>query len=376
MDTPNLKSGQHSFSAPPTLWFFAIIALVLTGWALHAMGAVLIPITFAIFIAMVLTPLVNGVEDKVPARLSWLGIAAAMAVLLIVILIFLAGISYAIQQLGTELPRIGDQLQSFMPEESTTGQTGGQNSPMIWNRIQDNLQDAGGAFGDRLIEFLSGFAQQAATVVGSLIASLIIVFFLVLIILSEKETWAGKVKSLSSDKGEADWFSNLEIAINRLRTFLVVRTVVGVITAAAYVAWLWLFGVDLLIVWAILTLLLTFVPNLGSLISGILPTLYAFLILDPAMAFLVGTGLFMIEQVLGNFVDPKLQGRQVVLSPLVILVSLLIWGWIWGAAGTLLATPITILLVIALHHRARTRPFALILSNQTDLESLDDALGP
>jgi len=367
------QSTKELLRAPPISWFAGVIAVVALGWAVHSMAAVLIPVTFAVFIALILTPLVDQVSAAVPARLSWLGVVAAMIVLLALTLFFVAGVSFAFQQLGSEVPRIADQVQSIMPEnaQQTMADTEGT---AIWPQIQSLLQGAGGAFGSRIIDFAGGFARQAATIVSALIASLVIIFFLVLLMLSEKDAWAAKIKAMSNDRGETEWFANLDMVIHRLRKFLFVRAVIGAVTATLYAGWLALFGIDLLVVWAILTFLLTFVPNLGSLISGILPTLYAFLILDPAIAFIVGSGLFVIEQVLGNFIDPKLQGREIVLSPLVILVSLLIWGWMWGPIGTLLATPITILLVCALQQSEKTKTFALMLSNQRDMSQLDDAL--
>ena len=86
---------------------------------------------------------------------------------------------------------------------------------------------------------------------------------------------------------------------------------------------------------------------------------------------MAAAGIFVIEQTVGNFIDPRLMGRQIVLSPLVILASLLFWGWLWGVAGAFLATPLTLSLLVACHEVAPLRPIALLLSNQPDHASLD-----
>jgi AI-2 transport protein TqsA len=140
------------------------------------------------------------------------------------------------------------------------------------------------------------------------------------------------------------------------------------------VGWLYLFDVRLLPVWAILTLLLSFIPNLGSVLSGVLPTLYALVTKDFQTALLIGAGLFAIEQVVGNFIDPRLQGRQIAISPLVVLAAILIWGWIWGVAGALLAVPMTIAIMVACAQVPALRPLALILSDQTEEDELLDSL--
>ena len=120
-----------------------------------------------------------------------------------------------------------------------------------------------------------------------------------------------------------------------------------------------------------LTFLLSFVPNLGSILSGILPTIYAFTTKDIGTAIAVGAGLTLIEQVIGNYIDPRVQGRLVAVSPTVIFAGLLVFAWIWGAPGALLATPVLIAAVIAFTHLDAMRPVALLLSNCGNYEELD-----
>lgn len=83
--------------------------------------------------------------------------------------------------------------------------------------------------------------------------------------------------------------------------------------------------------------LLNYIPNLRSLVSGAVTMISAFLTKDPQTAALVGAGILAIEQVVGNHVDPRVQGRQVSVSPFVVLVALIFWGWIWRVAGANLA---------------------------------------
>ena len=166
-------------------------------------------------------------------------------------------------------------------------------------------------------------------------------------------------------------WSSIGIIAVRLRRYLLARAILGLITALLYAAWLWIFSVDLLVVWALLAFLLNFIPTLGSLIAGALPVLYAFVQKDAGTALAVGAGIFVIEQVMGNYVDPRVQGRQVSLSSLVVLITLLVWGWMWGVAGAILAVPITIAAMIICAHIPRLRPFALMLSNAADMEGLD-----
>ena len=83
-----------------------------------------------------------------------------------------------------------------------------------------------------------------------------------------------------------------------------------------------------------------------------------------------GLGLLLIEQVMGNYADPKLQGRELSLSPLVILVALMVWSWVWGIAGTLVAVPMTLVMMIVFARVPALRSVALFLSNHRDVDEL------
>jgi AI-2 transport protein TqsA len=152
--------------------------------------------------------------------------------------------------------------------------------------------------------------------------------------------------------------------------------VIGLITAVLYVAWLAVFGVEYLLLWGILTVLLNFVPTVGSIISGTLPVIYVLITRDFGSAMLIGLGLLAIEQVMGNFVDPKLMGRRLSVSPLVVLVSLIFWSLVWGLPGAFLAVPLTVLVTTVMAHIERTRPAALMLTDCTTMEQLDEYRHP
>ncbi len=138
--------------------------------------------------------------------------------------------------------------------------------------------------------------------------------------------------------------------------------------------WLSLFGIDFILVWGLLALLLNFIPTVGSLIAVISPVLFAFVQKDPGTAMLVAGGLLLIEQIMGNFVDPRLLGKKISVSPLMILVALLVWSWIWGVPGALIAVPMTILVVVTFAQIPALRPVALLLSNERDLADLAEQL--
>ena len=104
--------------------------------------------------------------------------------------------------------------------------------------------------------------------------------------------------------------------------------------------------------------------------------LYALVTQDFSTALYVAIGVLVIEQVMGNLVDPKVSGDRIAVSALVVLVALLFWSWLWGIPGALLAGPVTVSLIVIGAHVPALRPWALLLSDRTDMAGLREATKP
>ncbi len=401
---------SHDRARPPSLWLLVTIAVILIGWALHATGAFMVPVVFSVFLALLVAPLDRGIAKRVPDKVRWLGHVAAMGAILVALVVFVGLIWVAAQQVVERFPFSGDGAP-LLPEigavvtgasEGATADAGeaaqaaaaaegaapaspaadsaaaGQPpaehtlaSRGLWRRLSEVFSGAGGSLAGRLGDWASGIASQVLSAAGTTLGMTVLVFFLTLLMLSEGPNWREKMTTVLDAPARRNAMDSVQVIGDRLRRYLLARTVLGLITAVLYGVWLWLFGVDLLVVWALLAYLLNYIPTLGSLVAGVLPVLYAFVQKDLGSAVAVGTGIFVIEQVMGNYIDPRVQGQQVSLSPLVVLITLLVWGWIWGIAGAILAVPITIAGMIICAHVGPLRPFALMLSNASDLEALD-----
>ncbi|RDC69935.1 AI-2E family transporter [Rhodovulum sp. 12E13] len=270
---------------------------------------------------------------------------------------------------ATADPSAGASDAEARAENGAGGGATAFSDPMLPQSLRDLVNQAGSTAATWAVEASTSLARRIAGAVGTFVGATIIVVFLVLLALSEGPTWRRKLGGLWP-AGDDSWQHALDTMSRKLRSFLLVRAAMGLLSALLYVGWLSLFGLDLLLVWGVITFLLGFVPNLGSVVSGVLPALYALVTRDLQTAALVSVGLFAIEQIIGNFLDPRLQGRQIAVSPVVVLVAILLWGWIWGVAGALLAVPVTVSLLVAFAHVPALRPVALLLSNQTTTDEL------
>ena len=161
-----------------------------------------------------------------------------------------------------------------------------------------------------------------------------------------------------------------------LAVLLWARTVVAILQGVS--AWLvaLLLGLDFALVWGLIAALLNFIPSVGSVLAVIPPTLFATVQFDGwARPLGVLAAMAPLQIVLGYFVDPKIEGRFLRLSPLFVLFSIVFWGWLWGVAGALLGVPIMVALVIVLDELPQTRWLAAMLVRDPPSRSRDAARG-
>ncbi|EAS51124.1 conserved hypothetical membrane protein [Aurantimonas manganoxydans SI85-9A1] len=373
----------------------SIITLILVGWALQAMSSVVVPFIFSILIALVVAPVDSMVKRRMPRRFGWLGHVAAMGLIIVILFVFLGGLWLSAQRISEAFPQVSQKIEELAPMISSgssgnaegaqgastaggetaagaAGSSGTSDSSDVYSSVTDQFRGAGGQLGSRIAEYASSYASSVLSSAGSALAAMVLIFFFTLLMLIEAPNWRAKVCAVVDPDQRSGVFESLDVIARQLRRYLLIRVVLGLLTAGLYAAWLWFFGVDLLLVWAILAFLLNFVPTLGSLVAGALPVVHVYVQQDFRTAVIVGIGILVIEQIMGNYVDPQVQGKQLSVSPLVILLVLLVWGWVWGVAGALLAVPVTIGIIVTCAHLPRLRPVALFLSDETSMDDLDD----
>ena len=335
----------------------AVIALILTGWALKYTRVVTMPLVFGFFVALLMRPVQVWLEKKLPDRLWWLALALTMLTILLALSAFFGVVWYAVQRIsGQEIRRYGEQIRSYW--QSVEGWLAERNLPVS--------QDGGGGM---LMDQLAAAAGWLLYSLTDLAAMLVLIFFFVLLMLLEASRWKRKTRA-AVNHHHGDVTDTIEAAAQQVRRFLLVQTFIAFTTAVAAGLWLWIIGVPFPLVWALLTFLLDYIPSVGSILSGALATLVALAALGWWKAILTAAGLVTIEQIMGNYVDPLLKSKRMGISPVVVLVSVLFWAWVWGAAGAVLAVPITATLIIICAHIPSLRPIALLLSTTADEEKL------
>lgn len=227
-------------------------------------------------------------------------------------------------------------------------------------------------------ERLKGYSGnlQFGAILRSLFASLtgiisnafMIILYAVFVLL-EEDNFRPKLQAIFVEKDQSQRVDMLLEKIGgSVSSYLRLKTLVSLITGIlSYVA-LWMIGVDAPEFWAFLIFILNFIPTIGSLVGTIFPAIFCLFQFGEFLpSILVLSIVGLIQLLVGNFLEPKLMGSSMNISPLVTILSLSIWGAIWGITGMILSVPITVIMIIVLSQFERTKPVAIMLSEKGNL---------
>ncbi len=223
---------------------------------------------------------------------------------------------------------------------------------------------------------LAGLVTSLASGMATFVGNVGIVLVYLAFLLVEQGHAASKLDALLD--GHAGRIARVRHVVSRInadiRTYLWVKTLLSVVTGA--VSWLVMkaVGLDLAEFWAVLIFFLNFIPTIGSILGIVFPALLTLAqFAEPLVPFVMVTALLGVTQIVtGNVVEPRMMGRTLKLSPLVILLALALWGSLWGVIGMFLSVPITVIALIIFAQFRQTRPIAILLSDDGNIAHLED----
>ena len=267
----------------------------------------------------------------------------------------------------------------------------------LWKMLNSNLQDLVRLLPDyqtRVLEIISQSysylhipepeslselltkidLQSIFTVVLSWFTSIFsntwIILFYVLFILLEYRFFKEKLNLMIVDNvNKKNIFDTIEKIKRDIKAYFVIKTIVSFIVACLSYILLKLFWLDFALFWAILTFILNFIPNIGSIIAVSLAALFSLIQLNSYYTFvLIVTWLTSIHVLMWNIIEPKFMWNKLNLSPLVIIISLWFWWSIWWIVWMLLSVPIMVIINIILAKIPKTRNIAILLSEKWELQ--------
>lgn len=209
--------------------------------------------------------------------------------------------------------------------------------------------------------------EMAGTLLGGLgdiLANALLILLTVVFILFEASSLPAKLRAALKTPEES--MERLHSVLDNINHYMMLKSLMSLLTGFLVWLWLWLLGVDFSMLWAVVAFLLNFVPNIGSIIAAVPAFLLALVQLGPTSALWVAVGYLAINVLVGNVIEPRFMGRGLGLSTLVVFLSLVFWGWVLGPVGMFLSVPLTMALKIALDANPQTRPVAIMLGAEIE----------
>jgi AI-2 transport protein TqsA len=208
-----------------------------------------------------------------------------------------------------------------------------------------------------VMDLTRNLLRSIAVVLSQTVTVLLTMTFILL----EAAGFPAKMKAaFGGADGGLERFAKVRQEIQR---YLVIKTLVSLATGVLIGGWLAILGVDFPLLWGLLAFLLNYIPTLGSLIAAVPAVLLTVVQLGPGRAAAAALGYVVVNVALGNLVEPHLMGRRLGLSTLVIFLSLVFWGWVWGPVGMLLSVPLTTIVKILLENSEDFRWLAALLDS-------------
>ena len=339
-----------------------IVATFIIGVVLLELRSVLLPLVLAFFLATIFKPMYLGLlKKKVPSVIALLLVLISVGLIL-----FLVGfvVYSSAQSLAEVLPQYEAKFRSMLGGfalniESWSSKIG---VDMSWSTVLDsiNWNSITGAVTTGLGSFIS------------ILTNLFLVLIFMLFILAGSGGMTEKIYQAFSDDNSRQIGKVLGDIDSRIKKYLTTKTLISLGTSGAVTVVLWILGVDFFLLWGFLSFLLNFIPNVGSILATILPFLVSLLQFESlAMPIMVLVLVGGIQLVMGNVIEPRMLASELNLSPVLVLFGLILWGWLWGIWGAVLAIPIISTIKIVFEHIEPLKPIAVLMSakasNKLDL---------
>jgi predicted PurR-regulated permease PerM len=338
-----------------------IICCIFILAVLKIAASVILPFVIAVLLAFVMYPLVKLLDKfKIPRFLSIFiavflivaGLYAFGAVIFTSGVSFLSFVSQSEERFTIIYKNIADIFDLPFDEDLSIGAN-------LWSQlgIRSWVMNAGNSLANSLLKFVSN--------------AILVTFFMVFILLEssyfkEKLERAFKRKSIQINRMGHD-------LMYQVTKYLTAKFFISLANGLIFAVSFKLIGLEFAIVWGILQFIFNFIPTLGSIVMGVGISLFALVQFwpNPAPIILVIVVVLAVNMILGNILDPKIIGEHVGISPLMVLVALAIWGYIWGFAGMVIAVPMTVIIKIVCENIPILRPVAVMIGTRRSICAME-----
>ena len=196
---------------------------------------------------------------------------------------------------------------------------------------------------------------------GSVLTNTLLIILMVVFMLMEANIYKDKIMKIFG--GADERVEQITTFTYTVKRYMLIKTALSLATGILATVWLLILDVNYPFLWGFLTFLLNYIPTIGSNIAAIPPVLMALIQYDLFFMFLVALGYLVINNVIGSFIEPRIMGHGMGISPLIVFVSLIFWGWVFGPIGMILCVPMTTIIKIAFANTEKTRWISTLLES-------------
>jgi len=347
---PSPAADRGRLLAAPVGGLFVLVLALAAAILLRDVASLIVPLLFGVFLALVASPLVERLARRGVRR----SVALAVTILLVLVLILgtVAIVGISVGQLVVLVPTYEDRL---------TGVIDSARSLLEGLGIDADPQALLSIIPPEQIAAL--IRSTASTISSAGLAVLIVVLTMIYALVGAASIRTRAERAFGPDHA-------LLVGVQRfgvdLRRYLIVRAQLGLFAAVLVLVLLLVLGVPLPALWAFLVFAASFIPNIGVIVAVIPPTILALLDSGLGAAVAVVIGYTAVNFIQDNFLQPLVLGTELNLTPLVVFVAVVVWAWILGAAGALLAVPLTVGLVAILEAFPASRGIAVLMRSKID----------
>jgi len=332
------------------------ICIIIAGAVLKLAASVILPFTIAFLLALTMFPLIT-LLDKLKIRRVF---SVFFCVIIIGFALYILGVILFTSGSAIIHPSLYEKYENRLTEiykvlANLLGLPNDESLP-FWENLWGMLG---------IKTFVFNFATTSFSVLMNFISNAIMVTIFMAFILLEASFIKEKLE-IAFDRQAGNMDKMGKDLMSQVTRYLTAKFVISLVTGIITAVGLWLIGVEFAIVWGLIAFIFNFIPIFGSIAAGFVTSLFALIQFwpEPVPIILTIILILAINMIIGNIIDPKLIGDHVGISPLVVLGSLTIWGFIWGFAGMVISVPMTVIIKIICENIPYMEPVSILLGSR------------
>ena len=339
---------ESNNKAIPSIIYIAALVVVIAG-VMYA-SDIVTQFLMSVFVAIIASkPVGYLVKKGVPS-----GVAVGLVLVLIIILTSTLGglIGSSVARFTANLDDYNDTVSTALHGLFSYLDSVGIN---VSKEALLNTADPG---------TIMNFTAKLLNSLGSLMGSMAMILLIVAFMLAESSSYGVKLRVIMNKPDNS--LLNISSAMTQINQYLGIKTMTSLATGVIIGISLWILGVDFPFMWGMIAFLMNYIPNIGSIIAAIPAMFMAFISIGYGGFVWTGIIFVVVNITIGSIIEPKIMGKGLGLSTLVVLLSLIFWGWILGTVGMFLSIPLTLAAKIAFESQDSTKWVAVLLGTEED----------